>query len=102
MQLHITEVHKYIGLFNSSILPSGVKDTGYSISSDPTHICFCNSSEHNCTEVVQSRRFYYGQDIQVSAIAVDQSDIAVPTLILGDVCSGRDQDSYASEIMHHG
>ena len=88
-----------LDFFNSSILPGGEEDTGFSISSDPTQICFCNSSEHNCTEAVQSRRIYPGQEIQVSAIAVDQSDVTVPTSILGDVRSGRDQDSHTSETI---
>jgi len=59
--------------------------TWFSISSDPTQICFCDKNDWNCTEVVQTRRIYPGQDIEVSAIAVDQSDVAIPSLILGNL-----------------
>jgi len=86
-----------LDFFNSSILPGREHDMRFSISSDPTQICFCDKNEWNCTEVVQSRRIYPGQDIEVSAIAVDQSDVAIPSLILGNLRLGRDQDSYVSE-----
>ena len=86
-----------LDFFNRSILPDREHDLRFSISSDPTQICFCDKNEWNCTEVVQSRRIYPGQAIEVSAIAVDQSDIAISSLILGILHSGIDQDSYVSE-----
>ena len=67
-------------LFNLSILHS--KDyKEHSISSEPTQLCFCNKSKLNCTELRQSRNIFPGQSVEVSAIAIDQSGSAIPTII---------------------
>ena len=69
-------------LFNMSILHVKIKDdVEYTISSDPTQLCFCNTSELNCGEATQSRSIYPGQQIVVSVVAIDQSGSAIPTLI---------------------
>ena len=66
--------------------------SGFSISSDPTQICFCSRYDRNCTDTIQSKCIYPGQDIAVSVIAVDQSDVAIPTLVHVNVCSGKDHN----------
>ena len=77
-------------LFSMSILNDGRKDdVNHSISSDPTHLCFCNTSELNCREVIQSRRIYPGQQVAVSVVAIDQSGLAIPTLIHTIIHSGH-------------
>ena len=67
-------------LFNLSIIHSK-DDKEHSISSEPTQLCFCNKSKLNCTELTQSKNIFPGQSIEVSAIAIDQSGSAIPTLI---------------------
>ena len=74
-------------LFNISIL-KGNGDKSYSISSDPTQLCFCNMSKLNCTEKTQSRSIYPGQQVEVSVVAIDQSSSTVPALIHTTVRSG--------------
>ena len=66
--------------------------SGSSISSDPTQLCFCSRYDQNCTVTVQSKSIYPGQNIEVSVIAVDQSDLAIPTLVHVNVRSGKDHD----------
>ena len=66
--------------------------SGSSISSDPTQICFCSRYDRNCTDTIQSKSIYPGQDIAVSVIAVDQSDVAIPTLVHVNVRSGKDHN----------
>ena len=68
------------------------KDNDSFISSDPTRICFCSRNGQNCTETIQSKSIYPGQNIEVSVIAVDQSDVAIPTLIHVNVRSGEDHN----------
>ena len=75
-------------LFNMSIL-QGHSDKGYSISSDPTQLCFCNRSEWNCRETTQLRSMYPGQQVEVSVVAIDQSGSAIPALIHTTVRSGQ-------------
>ena len=75
-------------LFNTSILQEN-DDKGYSISSDPTQLCFCDKSKLNCTETTQSRSIYPGQVVEVSVVAIDQSDSTVPALIHTRVRSGN-------------
>ena len=77
-------------LFNMSILQIQVKDDeGYSISSDPTQLCFCNESENSCGKATQSRSIHPGQQVMVSVVAIDQSGLAIPTLIHTKVSSGN-------------
>ena len=77
-------------LFNMSILQVHHKDdVGYSITSDPTRLCFCNASQWNCRKVSQSRNIYPGQQVAVSVVAIDQSGSAIPTLIHTEVHSGN-------------
>ena len=77
-------------LFSMSILNDGRKDgVSHSISSDPTHLCFCNTSELNCREIMQSRRIYPGQQVAVSVVAIDQSGLTIPTLIHTQIHSGH-------------
>ena len=66
--------------------------SGSSISSDPTQICFCSRYDRNCTVTIQSKSIYPGQNIEVSVIAVDQSDVAIPTLVHVNVRSGKDHN----------
>ena len=73
-------------LFNMSILQRE-NDKGHSISSNPSHLCFCNMTAVNCTAVSQSRSIYPGQQVEVSAAAVDQSGLIVPALIFTELCS---------------
>ena len=75
-------------LFNTSIL-KGNGDKGYSISSDPTQLCFCNMRKWNCTETTQSRSIYSGQQVEVSVVAIDQYRSTIPALIHTTVCSGN-------------
>ena len=75
-------------LFNMSIVNIGRKDD-YSISSDPTQLCFCNRSGHSCREVTQSRSIYPGQQVVVSVVAIDQSGLEIPTLIHAKIRSGH-------------
>ena len=75
-------------LFHMSILHSK-DDPNHSISSDPTQLCFCNTSEQNCREVSQSRSIYPGQQVAVSVVAIDQSGLAIPTLIHTVIHSGH-------------
>ena len=78
-----------LDLFTKSIVHVGRKDDEtFSISSDPTQLCFCNKSELNCTEVTQSRSIYPGQQIMLSVVAIDQSSLAIPTLIHTNIHSG--------------
>ena len=67
-------------LFNVSI---------YSISSDPTQLCLCNKNKLNCVEVSQSESIFPGQNVAVSVVAIDQSGIAIPTLIHANIRSGH-------------
>ena len=82
-------------LFKMSIL----NDTSHSISSDPTQLCFCNISGWSCREVTQSRSIYPGQNIEVSVLAIDQSGLAIPTLIHTRMYSGNMSEiiSYETE-----
>ena len=75
-------------LFNMSIL-QGHSDKGYSISSDPTQLRFCNRSEWYCTETTQLRSIYPGQQVEVSVVAIDQSGSTIPALIHTTVRSGQ-------------
>ena len=77
-------------LFTVSILHGGRRDdVGYTISSDPTQLCFCNKSELNCNEVTQSKYIYPGQQVLVSVVAIDQSGSAIPTLIHTNIRLGQ-------------
>ena len=79
-----------IELFSISILYVGREDNmGHSISSDPSQLCFCNTSELNCREVMRSRSIYPGQQVAVSVVAIDQSGSAIPTLIHTQIHSGH-------------
>ena len=60
-----------------SILYVGREDN----TSDPSQLCFCNTSELNCREVIQSRSIFPGQQVAVSVVAIDQSGLAIPTFI---------------------
>ena len=75
-------------LFNMSSL-QGHSDKGYSISSDPTQLRFCNRSEWYCTETTQLRSIYPGQQVEVSVVAIDQSGSAILALIHTTVRSGQ-------------
>ena len=75
-------------LFNMSI-SQGNGDMSHSISSDPSQLCFCNTSELICTEVSQSKSIYPGQQVEVSVLAIDQSGSAIPALIHTRIQSGR-------------
>ena len=75
-------------LFNVSILQVH-DDKGYSISSDPTQLRFCNRSEWNCTETTQLRSIYPGQQVEVSVVAIDQLGSAIPAMIHTTVHSGQ-------------
>ena len=75
-------------LFNVSILQVH-DDKGYSISSDPTQLRFCNRSEWNCTETTQLRSIYPGQQVEVSVVAIDQLGSAIPAMIHTTVRSGQ-------------
>ena len=75
--------------FNMSILRVRTKDdVGYSISSDPSQLCFCSMNEMNCREASQSRSIYPGQQVMVSVVAIDQSGSAISTLIHTNIRSG--------------
>jgi len=63
-----------------------------SISSDPTQLCFCSKNDQNCTDAIQTESIYPGQHIEVSVVAVDQSDVAIPTLVHVNVHSGKDHN----------
>ena len=79
-----------VELFSMSVLHVGRKnDMGHSISSDPSQLCFCNKRELNCREVTQSRIIFPGQQVAVSAVAVDQSGLIIPTLIHTQIHSGH-------------
>ena len=84
-------------LFNMSILQEN--DMGHSISSNPSQLCFCNTSKQNCRETTQSRSIYPGQQVEVSVIAIDQSGSAIPTLTHIKRPSGNDINS--SEIISY-
>ena len=76
-------------LFNMSIVKEQRKDeASYSISSDPAQLCLCNMKELNCREVTHSRSIYPGQYIMLSVTAIDQSGLAIPTLIHTNIRSG--------------
>ena len=72
-------------LFNKSILQR--KD--YSISSDPTQLCFCNMRKLSCGQVTQPRNIYPGQSVEVSVVSIDQSGSAIATLIHTKIHSGH-------------
>ena len=78
-------------LFNMSILQEN--EMGHSISSNPSQLCFCNTSNQNCRETTQSRNIYPGQQVEVSVIAIDQSGSAIPTLTHIKRSSGNDINS---------
>ena len=85
-------------LFNKSISQrNGDKD--YSISSDPSQLCFCNKSELICTKVSQSRTIYPGQQVEVSVIVIDQAGSAIPALIHTTIQSGHSREM--SEIVSY-
>ena len=70
-------------LFSMSILHVEKKDDmGYSISSDPTQLCFCDMNKLSCGKITQSRSIYPGQQVVVSVVAVDQSGLAIPTTFI--------------------
>ena len=75
-------------LFNISIV-KGNGDKGHSISSDPTQLCFCNTSKLDCTEITRSKSIYPGQQVEVSVVAIDQSHLPIPALIHSTVHSGN-------------
>ena len=84
-----SNIHKNVlELFNMSIVKRK-NVMGYSISSDPTQLCFCNMSKLSCTEVMQSRSIYPGQSVGVSVVSIDQSGSAIPTLIHTKIHSGQ-------------
>ena len=77
-------------LFNMSTLQIQDKnDTGYSISSDPTQLCFCNMTGRSCSDITTLRTIYPGQQVAVSVVAIDQSGSAIPTLIHANVRLGH-------------
>ena len=76
--------------FSVSILQIQNKDDmGYSISSDPTQVCFCNMSGLSCSNTTTSRSIYPGQQVVVSVVAIDQSGLAIPTFIHTNVRLGH-------------
>ena len=76
--------------FSMSVLQIQNKDDmGYSISSDPTQLCFCNMSGLSCSNTTSSRSIYPGQEVVVSVVAIDQSGLAIPTLIHTNVRLGH-------------
>ena len=84
-------------LFNKSILEEN--EMGHSISSNPSQLCFCNTSKQNCRETTQSKSIYPGQQVEISVIAIDQSGSAIPTLTHVKRSSGSDKNS--SEIISY-
>ena len=56
----------------------------------PTLHCFVSvTSEWNCKEATQSRSIYPGQQVEVSVVAIDQSNSAIPAQIHTTVRSGH-------------
>ena len=85
-------------LFSMSILHVEKKDDmGYSISSDPTQLCFCDMTELSCGKITQSRSIYPGQQVVVSLVAVDQSGLAIPTFIHTKIYSGNTSETISYE-----
>ena len=84
-------------LFNMSILQIHKDNVGYSISSDPTQLCFCDKSEKSCGEAKQSRSIYPGQQVMVSVLAIDQSGLAISTLIHTKVYTGNMSETISYE-----
>ena len=74
-------------LFNMSIL-QGHGNKGHSISSDATQLCFCTASKWNCKIKTQTRSIYPGRQIEVSVVAIDQSNLAISAIIHTTVRSG--------------
>ena len=70
---------------------------GYSISSDPTQLCFCDMSELSCGKISQSRSIFPGQQVVVSVVAVDQSGLAIPTFIHTKIYSGNTSETISYE-----
>ena len=84
-----TKYNSALDFFRRSVVQNS---SGSSISSDPTQLCFCCRNGQNCTDTIQSKSIYPGQNIEVSVIAVDQSDLAIPTLVHVNVRSGKDHN----------
>ena len=90
-----------MNLFNMSILQLLGNHSDYYISSDPTKLCFCSTDEQNCTQVIHTTVVFPGQQIIVSVVAVDQSNVAIPTLIHTDILSGNNHDLNVSETISY-
>ena len=85
-------------LFISSIKDDGNASEVAAISSDPV-LCFCTKEgphEHECNEE-KSITVFPGQKVNVSVIAVDQTDTPVLTEIHTDLISGEKHNSRVCE-----
>ena len=84
-------------LFN--ILQIHKDNVGYSISSDPTQLCFCDKSEKSncCEKAKQSRSILPGQQVMVSVLAIDQSGSTISTLIHTKVYTGNLSETISYE-----
>ena len=68
---------------NSFILND--KENSSPISSDPTEVCFCSNNRTECGEKNQHKSVFAGQRFDVSVLAVDQANEAIPAIIHVDL-----------------
>ena len=55
------------------------------ISSDPTEVCFCSNNRTECGEKTQHKSVFAGQRFDVSVLAVDQANEAIPAIFHADL-----------------
>ena len=63
--------------------------TTSNISSDPFHICLCETNLPDCSEVTKTLSVYPGETFQVSVVTVGQGNGIVPAAVKSNMDEGR-------------
>ena len=74
-----------VDIFSRLILNDNEHSKTSTISSDPTEVCFCSSSRTECEVKTQHKSVFAGQRFDVSVLAVDQANEAIPAIFHADL-----------------
>ena len=74
-----------VDVFSRYILNDNEHSKMTPISSDPTEVCFCSNNRTKCEEKTQHKSVFAGQRFDVSVLAVDQANEAIPAIFHADL-----------------
>ena len=74
-----------VDVFSRYILNDNEHSKMTPISSDPTEVCFCSNNRTECEEKTQHKSVFAGQRFDVSVLAVDQANEAIPAIFHADL-----------------